>query len=68
MFGKPTVFNGRINVAHPDIDPAQELDPFYHGASTLLQYYGKDEAYQPEFSCAGKADEKSFSGFAEGEF
>ena len=25
MFGKPTVFNGRINVAHPDIDPTQEL-------------------------------------------
>ena len=22
VFGKPTVFNGRINVAHPDIDPA----------------------------------------------
>ena len=25
VFGKPTVFNGRINIAHPDIDPAQEL-------------------------------------------
>ena len=25
IFGKPTVFNGRINVAHPDIDPAGEL-------------------------------------------
>ena len=25
VFGKPTVFNGRINVAHPDIDPAKEL-------------------------------------------
>lgn len=25
VFGKPTVFNGRINIAHPDIDPADEL-------------------------------------------
>ena len=25
VFGKPTVFNGRINVAHPDIDPAKDL-------------------------------------------
>ena len=36
VFGKPTVFNGRVNVAHPDIDPANELvltsmglQPFY---------------------------------------
>lgn len=25
VFGKPTVFNGRINVPHPDIDPAEGL-------------------------------------------
>lgn len=25
VFGKPSVFNGRINIAHPDIDPASEL-------------------------------------------
>ena len=25
VFGKPTVFNGRINVAHPDIDSAKDL-------------------------------------------
>lgn len=25
IFGKPTVFNGRINVAQPDIDPAEEM-------------------------------------------
>ena len=37
VFGKPTVFNGRINVAHPDIDPAKDLtlsamglQPYYH--------------------------------------
>lgn len=25
VFGKPTVFGGRVNIAHPDIDPADEL-------------------------------------------
>ncbi|MBQ9499675.1 MAG: ATP-dependent DNA helicase RecG, partial [Bacteroidaceae bacterium] len=25
VFGKPTVFNGRINIAHPDIDDAEEV-------------------------------------------
>lgn len=25
VFGKPAVFNGRINIAHPDIDPASDL-------------------------------------------
>ena len=26
VFGKPTVFNGRINVAHPDVDLPSELN------------------------------------------
>lgn len=25
VFGRPSAFNGRINIAHPDIDPADEL-------------------------------------------
>lgn len=25
IFGKPSVFNGRINIAHPDVDPADSL-------------------------------------------
>ena len=25
VFGRPNAFNGRINIAHPDIDPAEEL-------------------------------------------
>lgn len=25
VFGKPTIFNGRIQVAHPDIEPAESL-------------------------------------------
>jgi len=37
VFGKPTVFNGRIQVAHPDVEPADTLElstmkmlPYYH--------------------------------------
>jgi len=26
VFGKPNVYNGRINVTHPDIDPAENID------------------------------------------
>lgn len=26
VFGKPTIFNGRINVVHPDIDPADSME------------------------------------------
>ena len=40
VFGKPTVFNGRINVAHPDIDPAQELTLSNMG---LQPYYNTTE-------------------------
>ena len=36
IFGKPTMFNGRINMVHPDIDPAEEtqlsgmgMQPYY---------------------------------------
>ena len=25
VFGRPSAFNGRINIAHPDVDPADEL-------------------------------------------
>lgn len=40
VFGKPTVFNGRVNVAHPDIDPAQELTL---SAMGLQPYYNTTE-------------------------
>ena len=40
VFGKPTVFNGRINVAHPDIDPAKELALSSMG---LQPYYNTTE-------------------------
>ena len=40
VFGKPTVFNGRINIAHPDIDPAGELKL---SAMGLQPYYNTTE-------------------------
>ena len=40
VFGKPTVYNGRINVAHPDIDPAKDLTLSSMG---LQPYYNTTE-------------------------
>jgi ATP-dependent DNA helicase recG len=40
VFGKPTVFNGRINIAHPDIDLAEELTLSSMG---LQPYYNTTE-------------------------
>ena len=40
VFGKPTLFNGRINIAHPDIDPAGELTLSTMG---LQPYYNTTE-------------------------
>ena len=36
VFGRPTVFNQRINIAHPDIDPADTLQL---GKMGLQPYY-----------------------------
>ena len=41
VFGKPTVYNGRINVAHPDIDPSVDLKLSEMG---LEPYYNTTEA------------------------
>ena len=45
VFGKPTVFNGRINVAHPDIDPADSLklsemglEPYYNTTEKMKRH------------------------------
>lgn len=40
VFGRPTVFNGRINVVHPDIDPADALELSSMG---LQPYYSTTE-------------------------
>ncbi len=40
VFGKPSVFNGRVNIVHPDIDPADEME--LTGRS-MLPYYSTTE-------------------------
>lgn len=46
IFGKPTVFNGRINVAHPDMDPSGELTLSTMG---LQPYYNTTERMKRGF-------------------
>ncbi|WP_294587400.1 ATP-dependent DNA helicase RecG [uncultured Bacteroides sp.] len=46
VFGKPTVFNGRINIAHPDIDLASELKLSSMG---LQPYYNTTEKMKRSF-------------------
>lgn len=46
IFGKPSVFNGRINIAHPDIDSASELPLSTMG---LQPYYNTTEKMKRSF-------------------
>ena len=46
VFGKPTVFNGRINVAHPDIDSLADLKLSSMG---LQPYYNTTEKMKRSF-------------------
>ena len=46
VFGKPTVFNGRINVAHPDIDSSADLKLSSMG---LQPYYNTTEKMKRSF-------------------
>lgn len=46
VFGKPTVFNGRINVAHPDIDSPADLKLSSMG---LQPYYNMTEKMKRSF-------------------
>ena len=46
IFGKPTVFNGRINVAHPDVDKPEDLKLSSVG---LQPYYNTTEKMKRSF-------------------
>ncbi|MEF8804566.1 MULTISPECIES: ATP-dependent DNA helicase RecG [Bacteroides] len=46
IFGKPTVFNGRINVAHPDVDKTDDLKLSSVG---LQPYYNTTEKMKRSF-------------------
>ncbi len=46
VFGRPTVFNGRVNVAHPDIDKPEDLKLTSKG---LQPYYNTTERMKRSF-------------------
>lgn len=45
LFGKPTLFNGRLNIAHPELDTIDETDKRY----TLQGYYNTTEKMKNAF-------------------
>ena len=53
VFGKPTVFNGRVSIAHPDIDPAEGLvlsemglQPYYHTTELMKRQGLNSHAFE----------------------
>lgn len=57
VFGKPTVFNGRINIAHPDIDLASELKlsdmglrPYYNTTDKMKRSFLNSNAIEKMMS------------------
>ncbi|MCC8186933.1 MAG: ATP-dependent DNA helicase RecG [Bacteroides sp.] len=53
VFGKPTVFNGRINMAHPDIETpadlrlsAMGLRPYYHTTEKMKRSFLNSQALE----------------------
>lgn len=45
LFGRPTLFNGRLNIAHPELDTIDETDKRY----TLQGYYNTTEKMKNAF-------------------
>lgn len=57
VFGKPTLFNGRVNIAHPEIDHASELtlssmglQPHYHATERMKRSYMNSNFIQKAIS------------------
>lgn len=57
VFGRPSVFNGRINIAHPDVDPAEELSlshmrmqPYY-SVTERMRRAGLTSRSMEQFTC-----------------
>jgi len=53
VFGKPGVFNGRVNIAHPDIDPASEvqlqnlgMQPYYNTTEKMKRSFLNSHAIE----------------------
>ncbi|MCD7900038.1 MAG: ATP-dependent DNA helicase RecG [Bacteroides sp.] len=57
IFGKPTVFNGRINVAHPDMDDSASvtlsgmgMQPYYHTTEKMKRSFLNSHALEKMMS------------------
>ena len=72
VFGKATVFNGRVNIAHPDIDPAgalslssMGLQPYYHTTELMkrqgMNSHALEKLIQNAFSSLQGAFEETLS-------
>ncbi|MDL2222787.1 ATP-dependent DNA helicase RecG [Bacteroidales bacterium OttesenSCG-928-M11] len=46
LFGKPTIFNGRINIAHPELET---VDNFFHGEVGIQGQYNTTERMKNAF-------------------
>ncbi|MCD8293488.1 MAG: ATP-dependent DNA helicase RecG, partial [Prevotellaceae bacterium] len=53
VFGKPSVYNGRVNIAHPDVDPVQDitltgrgLQPFYNTTEKMKRAFLNSHAVE----------------------
>ncbi len=53
VFGKPSVYNGRINIAHPDVDPVKDitlsnrgLQPFYNTTEKMKRAFLNSHAIE----------------------
>lgn len=63
IFGKPTVFNGRINVAHPDIDKPDDLklssvglQPYYNTTEKMKRSFLNSHAIEKDDGYGDPAD------------
>ncbi len=63
IFGKPTVFNGRINVAHPDVDKSDDLklssvglQPYYNTTEKMKRSFLNSHAIEKMMATGDSAD------------
>lgn len=61
VFGKPSVFNGRFNIAHPDIEPASEvqlssigMQPYYNTTEKMKRSFLHSHAIEKMMSALVK--------------
>lgn len=62
VFGKPTVYKGRVNIAHPDVEPAKDfvsedsgLKPFYNTTELMKRSFLNSRAIEKLITTALKS-------------